>query len=75
MFCREEYQRPFASTRNRKRGGGVAIYVTSDLEAELLHTDESHDSISVKISDFKKRKKSFGFLLFFANRLEIEVTI
>ena len=49
LFCLEGYQRPFASTRNRERGGGVAIYVTSDLEAELLHTDEAYESISVKI--------------------------
>ena len=57
LYCLEGYQRPFASTRNRKRGGGVAIYVTSDLEAELLHTDEAYESLSVKISDFKKKKK------------------
>ena len=56
MLCLEGYQRHFASTRNRKKGGGVAIYVTSDLEAELLHTDEAHESICVKISDFKKKK-------------------
>ena len=46
-----------SSTRNRKRGGGVAIYVTSDLEAELPHTDEAYESLSVKFSDFKKKKK------------------
>ena len=63
LFCLLGYQRPFASTRNRKRGGGVAIYVTPDLEAELLHTDEAHESISVKISDFKKKEKN-SFLLF-----------
>ena len=57
LFCLEGYQRPFASTRNRERGGGVAIYVASILEAELLHTDEAYESISVKISDFKKKKK------------------
>ena len=62
LYCLEGYQRPFASTRNRKRGGGVAIYVTSDLDAELLHTDEAYESLSVKISDFKKNN-SFLFLL------------
>ena len=54
VFCLEGYRRPFARTRNRKRQGGVAIYVTSDLEAELLHTDEAYESISVKVCDFKK---------------------
>ena len=43
LFCLEGYQRHFVSTRNRKRGVGVAIYVISDLEAELLHTDEAHE--------------------------------
>ena len=57
LYCLEGYERPFASTRNRKRGGGVAIYLTSDLEDELLHTDEAYESLSVKISDFKKKKK------------------
>ena len=57
LYCLEGYHRPFASTRTKKRGGGVAIYVTLDLEAELLHTDEYNESISVKVSDFKKTKK------------------
>ena len=57
LFCLEGYQRPFASTRTKKRGGGVAIYETLDLEAELLNTDEYNESISVKVSDFKRTKK------------------
>ena len=56
LYCLEGYHRPFASTRTKKRGGGVAIYVTLDLEAELLHTDEKNESISVKVSDYKRTK-------------------
>ena len=41
----------------KKRGGSVAIYVTLDLEAEFKHTDEHNESISVKVSGFKKTKK------------------
>ena len=57
LYNLEGYHKPFTSTRNNKRGGGVAIYVTLDLEAELQHTDEENESISVKISDSKKKKK------------------
>ena len=34
LFSLEGYHQPFTSTRTQKRGGGVAIYVTKDLEAE-----------------------------------------
>ena len=57
LYSIDGYHRPFTSTRNKRRGGGVAIYVTLDLEAELIHTDEIHESVSVKISDSKKKKK------------------
>ena len=52
LFRLEGYERLFASIRNRKRGNR-----RSDLEAELLHTDEAYELISVKISDFEKKKK------------------
>ena len=57
LYSIDGYHRPFTSTRSKKRGGGVAIYVTLDLEAELIHTDEIHESVSVKISDSKTKKK------------------
>ena len=57
LFSLEGYHQPFTSTRTQKRGGGVAIYVTKDLEAELFHPDEYHESVSVKINDPKNKKK------------------
>ena len=55
-----KFARPFASSRNWKREGGVAIYATLELEGKLLHTDENIESTSVKSNDF--RKYSFLFL-------------
>ena len=57
LFSLEGYHQPFTSTRTQKRGGGIAIYVTKDLEAELFHSDEYHESVSVKINDPKNKKK------------------
>ena len=57
LFSLEGYHQPFTSTRTQKRGGGVAIYVTKDLEAELFHSDEYHESVFVKINDPKHKKK------------------
>ena len=67
-YCLEGYHQPFTSTRTQKRGGGVAIYVTLDREAELFHADEYHESVSVKINDPKKRNSQF--LVFIANHLD-----
>ena len=57
QFSLEGYHQSFTSTRTQKRGGGVAIYVTKDLEAELFHSDEYHESVSVKINGPKNKKK------------------
>ena len=57
LFSLEGYHQPFTSTRTQKRGGGVAIYVTLDLEAELFHADEYHESVSVKLNAPKNKKK------------------
>ena len=73
LYSIDGYHRPFTTTRNKRRGGGVAIYVTLDLEAELIHTDEIHESVSVKISDSKKRKSQF--LVFTVNLPETETSI
>ena len=37
--CLEGYQEPFTSNRSEQRDGGVAIYVSGCLQAELVHTD------------------------------------
>ena len=58
------YHRPFTSTRSERRGGGVASYVTLDLEPNLMHTDEIHQSVSVKISDSKTKTKITGFCFY-----------
>ena len=63
LFSLEGYHQPFTSTRTQKRGGGVAIYVTKDREAELFHTDEYHESVSVKINDPKIKKNITVFFL------------
>ena len=57
LFSLEGYHQPFTNTRTQKRGGGVAIYVTKDLEAELFHSDEYHESVSVKLNNPKNKKK------------------
>ena len=40
LFSLEGYHQSFTNTRTQKRGGGKAIYVPLDLEAELFHSDE-----------------------------------
>ena len=61
LFGVEGYHQPFTTTRTQKRGGGVAIYVTLDLEAELIR-NEYYESVSVKINNAKKNQ-SIWFLL------------
>ena len=53
VHCLEGYQKPFTSIRYEQRGGGVAIYVSECLQAELVHTDQDVESVSVKIADKK----------------------
>ena len=48
LFSLGGYHQPFISTRTQKRGDGVAIYVTLELEAKLSHSDVYHESVSVK---------------------------
>ena len=55
LHCLEGYQKPFTSIRSGQRGGGVAIYVSECLQAELVHTDEDFESVSVKVA-IKKSK-------------------
>ena len=54
----EGYQKPFTSIRSEQRGGGVAIYVSECLQAELVHTDEDFESVSVKVG-IKKAQSLF----------------
>ena len=58
LHCFEGYQKPFTSIRSEQLGGGVAIYVSECLQAELVHTDEDFDSVSVKVRN-KKAKSLF----------------
>ena len=55
LHCLEGYQKPFTSIRSTKRGGGVAIYVSECLQAELVHTDEDFESVSVKVANKKSK--------------------
>ena len=74
LYSIDGYHRQFTITRNKRRSGGVAIYVTLDLEAKLIHTDEIHESVSVKNSDSEKKKK-VKFLVFTVNLPETETSI
>ena len=56
--CLEVYQKPFTSIRSEERGGGVVIYVSECLQADLVHTDENFESDLVKIGN-KKAKSLF----------------
>ena len=58
LHCLEGYQISFTSIRSGRRGGGVAIYVSECLQAELVHTDEDFESVSVKVAN-KKAKSLF----------------
>ena len=49
LHCLEDYQQPFTSTRSEQRGSGVAMYVSERLQAELIHTNEDFESVSVNI--------------------------
>ena len=49
------YHKPFTSIRSEQRGGGVAIYVSEYLQAELVHTDEDFESVSVKVANKKSK--------------------
>ena len=51
----EGYQKPFTSTRSEQRGGGVAIYVSECLQAELVHKDEDFESVLVKVAHKKSK--------------------
>ena len=52
----EGYQRSLVSTRKRKRRVEVALYVTFNLVAELLHTDEIFESKSLKLNNSENKK-------------------
>ena len=49
------YQKPFTSIRSEQRGGGVAKYVSECLQADILHTDEDFESVSVKVASKKSK--------------------
>ena len=51
----EAYQKPFTSVRSEQRGGGVAIYLSEYLQAELVHTDEDFETVSVKVANKKSK--------------------
>ena len=53
--CLEGYHKPFTSIRNEQWGGGVAIYVSEYLQADLVHTDEDFESVSVKVANKKSK--------------------
>ena len=55
LHCLEGYHKPFTSIRSEQRGGGVAIYVSEYLQAELLHRDEDFESVSVKVANKKSK--------------------
>ena len=55
LHCLEGYHKPFTSIGSEQRGGGVAIYVSEYLQAELVHTDEDSESISVKVANKKSK--------------------
>ena len=55
LFCLEGYQKPFTSIRNEHRSGGEAIYVSESLHADLVHTDEDFESVSVKVANKKSK--------------------
>ena len=55
FHCLEGYHKPFTSIRSEQRGGGVAIYVSEYLQAELVHTDEDFESVSVKVANKKSK--------------------
>ena len=55
LLCLEGYQEPFTSFGSRQQGGGVAIKVSECLRAELVHTDEDFESVSVKIANKKSK--------------------
>ena len=56
LHCLEGYQKPFTSIRSEQRGGGVAIYVSECLQAELIHSNEDFESVSVKVANKKSKK-------------------
>ena len=39
LHCLEGYLKPFTNIRCEQQGGGVAIFVSECLHAELIHTD------------------------------------
>ena len=55
LHCLEGYQQPFTSIRSEQRSGGIAIYVLECLQAELVHTDEEFESLSVKVANKKSK--------------------
>ena len=57
LHCFEVYQKPFTSIRNEQWGGGIAIFVSECLQAELVHIDKNFESVSVKVR--KKAKSLF----------------
>ena len=61
LHCPESYQKPFTSIRSEQRGGGVAIYVSECLQAELVHTDEKFELTSVKVPNKKSKIIVFCF--------------
>ena len=71
LHCLEGYQRLFKSIRSEQRGGGVAIYVSDCLQAEIVHTDEDFESASVKVA----KKAKLMFLPSTVNLRETDTTI
>ena len=72
LHCLEGYRKPFTNIGSEQRGGGVAMYVSECLQAELVHTDEDFESVSVKVAHIKKQNYCFLVLLStFAKRKQL----